>query len=177
MHNSSTLLRETSSQNNNGVRLIEEELFLEAIEYFQLCLDQISEYEIDQQFNMTNAKNNEADVATADDATTRSEADIKTTTHQRHVTGGGSPPNPFHGWSKSTKLPSMEEGSPFLFARAIRLQEQQEEEESPPSYDDDADCDQHLLHAYKAALHFNLALTYHLILLSRRRQSLLSSSE
>lgn len=170
-----TLVRETSSLNNDAVRLFEEELYPEAIDFFQLCLDQISEYQIDQECNIQDTSESCEDVK-------RQEQLQNTATPATTMP----PPNPFHGWSKPAERPSTEAGSPFLFARVIRIRELQQlqpEESSPssavtrilPSTDDDHLSDT-LLRAYKAALHYNLAVAHQLILLRKRAEPIISSA-
>lgn len=140
-------MRETSSLNNVGVRLFEGGLLLEAIDLFQLCLDQISEcYQIDQEQELMEGA---------------------TTTNPGHKSGNprpmtpseyapsGPPPNPFHGWSRPAK--PLVACTPYLFTRAIRVRQ-------PPMAVPISDSH---VRSYKAALHYNVALVQQ-VLLSKR---------
>lgn len=148
-----TLLRGTSLLNNNGVQLFERELFLEAIGSFQLCLDQISEYQTEQEFILVENMTNASDTTCEETKTRDQECD--------DAASGEPSTSAFHGWSKSAKRSSSTEaGSPFLFSRAIRIREQE-----GSSHNEHRDT---LISAYKAALHYNLALTHHVLLLLRR---------
>lgn len=145
----------TSRLNNDGVSLLENGRLLEAMEYFQNCIDQLFEVQMkmwEQEYRDT------ATPTTSKHVDCRSEAS----------TSSGSPySSPFKGWSKPALDSSLvlqdntQSASVFLYSRAILLHEEEEEEEASSSTKSAA-----RLSAYSTALHFNNALARHLLLLT-----------
>lgn len=161
----SLLAREICSLNTKGVHLFENNLFVEAIDSFRLCLDHLVEYQVDKKYNLEDKTNNrDADCEGV-------EVSVETATSDDIGTNGREPggdpetkeasPSPFSGWSEPTikQGQSMESGTPFIFSRAIMVQ-----------YDPFSATTDDLthLHTYKAALHYNLALTQQMLLLTRQ---------
>lgn len=159
---SSSPILSTSRLNNDGVSLLESGRLLEAMEYFQECIDQLFELQMkmwEQEYRDTATPS----FSKHSDCCSESTCSTSSSSSSSDASSSCSS-SPFKGWSEpaldSTLVlqDNTQSASVFLYSRAILLREEEGEASTSTSAA--------RLSAYSTALHFNNALAHHLLLLT-----------